>query len=328
MALVGYTISDDPKGYDIFRFSLGGGKAQKIGTIKPSKVGGQDLEGLGTDKSGNITAVSESDFKSKGFIVSGIEKGKPDIKISAVNGSRFGTEAGADFDGNTLYNLQANDDPADGKVGSTLYRINGNKAVKIGKGNPVNKEYADGLAIEKGFAVASDFRTNDKDGAELYLKTGKLGSPIKVDFSGGGNPNSINNDSGLAFSPDGKTLYALVEDGRLFKTTKTDINNGGKVTFKFVKDLGLRGGVDYEGLAITNEGSGKRVGSNSFTGFTGSVNADAANFDAGATAKTSSVEDVSVTYGSGSSELPTDEVSIDPIAGGDSSWLDTVNDIV
>lgn len=331
MALVGYTIGDASTGYDIFRFSLTSNTVTNVGSVAPSSVGNEDLEGLGTDNSGNVVAVSESNFGNSGFRVSSVNAPNPPLSTSVLGGTRFGTEAGADFDGNTLYNLQGNDTAADGAIGSILYKVNSSgNAVKVGTGNPVNSEYADGLAIEgtgtAKLAVASDFSTNDGDNNELYkvnLTNGTLGTPIPIALSGGGLTGSVlNQDSGLAFSPDGKTLFALIEDGNLFKATKTDINNGGNVTFQFVRKYNLPAGADYEGLAIADEPSG------SLTGSTGAVNASAARFDVGAEAQALSIEDLSVAYGSSSSEVTTDEVDVAPIATGDSSWLDTINDIV
>jgi hypothetical protein len=91
MALVGYTIGDASTGYDIFRFSLTSNTVTNVGTVNPSSVGGQDLEGLGTDNSGNVVAVSESNFSNGGFRVNSVNTPNPPLNTVTLMAIHFTT---------------------------------------------------------------------------------------------------------------------------------------------------------------------------------------------------------------------------------------------
>ena len=248
MVLVGVSIEDDQTDgvYSVFAINLkgdveggtlgkdGSSDVTKINTIPAGKAGEGDLEGLATQGSSNVFAITESDTINA--LYSNVQGSESKAKLSGV---RFGDDAGLDFASNgKLYNIQGEDE---GTIGSKLYLIAGGKATLVSS----SKEFADGLAISGKLAIASDFENSDGDGDELYTvkltKTGPLLTPLAqvkfVDFKGK-SISQLNSDSGLDFTPDGSKLYAIEDETNdLFVATRTDLLDGNKVvTFKEVND--------------------------------------------------------------------------------------------
>ncbi|MCC5607159.1 water stress protein WSP1 [Nostoc sp. CHAB 5834] len=225
---------------------------------------------------------------------------------------RFGFEPGADFGrtfssasqepaGQTIhfYNISGNPNPVNGPVGSSLYQISAptpanpsgtislvdnfgpatTPAQRQGT-QPTNSQFADGLAIDnlnpgRTRAFASDFRTNDGDGNQLYkvdLFTGQLSAPIALRTPSGQALN-VNADSGLAFTNSGsQRLLALLETGAVYEITgyqdelaasglglgsATGSNGAGFATARLLGTVNLpsasTGAIDYEGFTIVNE---------------------------------------------------------------------------
>nr|BBD96218.1 water stress protein [Nostoc commune] len=227
-----------------------------------------DLEGLGTNPiTGRVGAVNEARVTGPTTpidptvtVVSNVDVTFAPSAISPTRTPsdlrRFGFESGADFNSSALYNISGNPNPANAPVGSSLYRITGPTSANPGgtislvdnfgpattaaqrQGTqPTNSQFADGLAIDNlnpgnTRAFASDFRTNDGDGNQLYkvdLLTGQLSAPIALRTPSGQALN-VNADSGLAFTNSGsQRLLALLETGAVYEITgyQDDLNATG-----------------------------------------------------------------------------------------------------
>ena len=274
MVLVGVSIEDNTVGgYNVYAIALkgdvkggplfadGASHVTKINTILPIGPDG-DLEGLGTNLNNIVYAITESDTPNLAYKnVQGVES-----KI-VLKGARFGDDAGADFaPTGFLYNIQGNDELANGPIGSQLYKVNVNTGV-VAKVGGFSKEFHDGLAINKNvlggvFGIASDFESADGDGDELYkinLTTGAqtfLAKAKFVDFDGVTPIPAFDSDSGVAFTPDGKWHYAIEDNTNdLFKAKTADVLDGGFVTFTRVNDDLPNAGKaigEFEGLAIAD----------------------------------------------------------------------------
>ncbi|MBN4003454.1 water stress protein WSP1 [Nostoc sp. LPT] len=218
---------------------------------------------------------------------------------------RFGFDSGADFGRDysvsgqpiVLYNISGNQATSNGvPVGSSLYKITtanpGTLSLVDGFGpattaaqrqgtQPTNAgKFADGLAIDnlnpgRTRALASDFRTNDGDGNQLYkvdLLTGELSAPITLRTSSGQALN-VSADSGLSFTNFGsQRLLGWLETGAVYEITgyqdelaasglglgsATGTNGAGFATATLLGNVNLpnavSGVVDYEGFTIVNE---------------------------------------------------------------------------
>jgi hypothetical protein len=226
---------------------------------------------------------------------------------------RFGFDLGADFgrdfsstgqiqSTNVLYTISGNfaDDPDTPTtveaVGSSLYKVSGTNVLtlvdRFGAATtaaqrqgtqPTNPgRFADSLAIDnlnpgRTRAIAGDFSTADRDGAQLHkvdLFTGELSAPITL-RTPSGQPLNVNADSGLAFanlSGSPQRLVALLETGAVYEITgyqdelsaaglslgsATGSNGAGFATARFIGQVNLpnaiSGATDYEGFTIVNE---------------------------------------------------------------------------
>jgi hypothetical protein len=267
MALYGYTIGEDSDGnasngkqLDVYRFlipSAPGGSITPtlVGTVNlPATATTADLEGLGTNPiTGRVGAVNEARVTGPTTpidptvtVVNNVDQPFASATTSPTRTPsdlrRFGFESGADFAGNTLYNISGNPNPANAPVGSSLYRITtanpgvislvdnfgpATTAAQRQGTQPTNSQFADGLAIDNlnpgnTRAVASDFSTRDGDGAQLYkvdLLTGQLSAPIALRTPSGQALN-VNGDSGLSFTNFGsQRLIGWVETGAVYEIT-------------------------------------------------------------------------------------------------------------
>ncbi|MBW4563083.1 MAG: hypothetical protein KME32_18425 [Mojavia pulchra JT2-VF2] len=221
---------------------------------------------------------------------------------------RFGFDSGADFgrdfsstgqilSTNVLYTIGGS---STGTVGSSLYKITvpgtgaGTLTLvdKFGAATTVAQrqgtqptnpgKFVDSLAIDnlnpgRTRAIAGDFSTADKDGAQLYkvdLFTGQLSAPISVKTPSGQALN-VNADSGLAFtnlSGSTQRLLAFLETGAIYEITgfqdelnatglslgsATGSNGAGFATARLIGQVNLpnasTGATDYEGFTIVNE---------------------------------------------------------------------------
>ncbi|PHM09373.1 water stress protein WSP1 [Nostoc sp. 'Peltigera malacea cyanobiont' DB3992] len=333
MALYGYTIGEDRDGnasngkqLDVYRFSIptapgGSITPTRVGTVNlPATATTADLEGLGTNPiTGRITAVNEARVTGSTtpidptvLRVNNVDR-NVDGTFASTTASptrtpsdlrRFGFELGADFGRDysvasqpiVLYNISGNPNPANGPVGSSLYKITtatpGTLSLVDSFGAPTTAaqrqgtqptnsgKFADGLAIDnlnpgRTRALASDFRTNDGDGNQLYkvdLLTGELSAPITVRTPSGQALN-LNLDSGLSFINSGsQRLIGWVETGAVYEITgyqdelaasglglgsATGTNGAGFATATLLGNVNLpnavSGVVDYEGFTIVNE---------------------------------------------------------------------------
>ncbi|MEH2044934.1 water stress protein WSP1 [Nostoc sp.] len=321
MALYGYTIGEDRDGnasngkqLDVYRFLIPSGPG---GSITPTRVGTvnlpatattADLEGLGTNpRTGRVGAVNEARVTGSTTpidptvtVVNNVDQPFAPATTSPTRTPsdlrRFGFESGADFNSSALYNISGNPNPANGPVGSSLYKITtatpGTLSLVDSFGGPTTAaqrqgtqptnpgKFADGLAIDNlnpgnTRALASDFRTNDGDGNQLYkvdLLTGELSAPITLRTPSGQALN-VNADSGLAFTNFGsQRLLGWLETGAVYEITgyqdelaasglglgsATGINGAGFATATLLGNVNLpnavSGVVDYEGFTIVNE---------------------------------------------------------------------------
>jgi hypothetical protein len=289
MVLVGVSFEDNTNGgYDLWAIDLkgdvdgnDGDNVAKIGNFTPADPDA-DFEGLATNPAtGAVFAITESNVSRNALF-----KVFPDKFGYKLDQGRVGDDAGLDFAANSkgadvgavLYNIQGEDEGAG--IGSQLYKIvigtkvnsEGN-TVKFGDVSKVGGfqagKFLDGLAIDSElfngeYGVASDFENSEGDGDELWkidLSTGAqtlLGGVKFTDFAGNA-IGEFNSDSGLAYDATTDKLYAIEDETNdLFFTTKTDVTNGGSVTFQEINDdLPNPGGGDvnegeFEGLAIAN----------------------------------------------------------------------------
>ncbi|MFN6526026.1 water stress protein WSP1 [Nostoc sp. ChiSLP03a] len=329
MALYGYTIGEDRdsnasngKQLDVYRFLIPSGPG---GSITPTRVGTvnlpatattADLEGLGTNpRTGRVGAVNEARVTGATTpidptvtVVNNVDQPFAPATTSPTRTPsdlrRFGFESGADFGRDysvaaqpiVLYNISGNPNPANGPVGSSLYKITtatpGTVSLVDGFGAPTTTaqrqgtqptnpgKFADGLAIDnlnpgRTRALASDFRTNDGDGNQLYkvdVLTGELSAPITLRTPSGQALN-VNADSGLSFTNFGsQRLLGWLETGAVYEITgyqdelaasglglgsATGTNGAGFATATLLGNVNLpnavSGVVDYEGFTIVNE---------------------------------------------------------------------------
>ncbi len=302
------------KQLDVYRFLIPSGPGgsitpTKVGTVNlPATATTADLEGLGTNpRTGRVGAVNEARATGSTTpidptvtVVNNVDQPLAPATTSPTRTPsdlrRFGFESGADFNSSALYNISGNPNPANGvPVGSSLYKITtatpGTISLVDGFGpattaaqrqgtQPTNSQFADGLAIDNlnpgnTRALASDFRTNDGDGNQLYkvdLLTGQLSAPIALRTASGQALN-VNADSGLAFTNSGSQgLFALLETGAVYQITGYQdelaasglglgsaggINGAGFATATLLGNVNLpnasTGVVDYEGFTIVNE---------------------------------------------------------------------------
>ncbi|MBC6429671.1 hypothetical protein FM036_01845 [Nostoc sp. HG1] len=318
MALYGYTIGEDSDGnasngkqLPVYRFlipSAPGGSITPtlVGTVNlPSTATTADLEGLGTNlTTGRVSAVNEARATGSTTpidptvtVVNNVDQPFAPATASPTRTPsdlrRFGFESGADFAGNTLYNISGNPNPANGvPVGSSLYTITtatpgaislvaaAPTAAQRQGTQPTNSQFADGLAIDNlnpgnTRALASDFRTNDGDGNQLYkvdLLTGQLSAPIALRTASGQALN-LNLDSGLSFTNSGsQRLIGWAETGAVYEITGYQdefaasglglgsaggANGAGFATATLLGNVNLpsavSGDIDYEGFTIVNE---------------------------------------------------------------------------
>ncbi|WP_194198816.1 water stress protein WSP1 [Nostoc sphaeroides] len=317
MALYGYTIGEDRDGnanngkqLDVYRFLIPSAPTTSpiaptlVGTVNlPANATTADLEGLGTNPiTGRVGAVNEARVTGPTTpidptvtVVNNVDQPFASATTSPTRTPsdlrRFGFESGADFAGNTLYNISGNPNPANGPVGSSLYRITtanpgtinlvaaAPTAAQRQGTQPTNPQYADGLAIDNlnpgSRALASDFTTRDGDGAQLYkvdLLTGQLSAPIALRTPSGEALN-VNGDSGLSFTNFGsQRLIGWLESGAVYEITgyqdelaasglglgSTGGTNGaGFATATLLGTVNLpsaaSGAIDYEGFTIVNE---------------------------------------------------------------------------
>ncbi|QFS48980.1 water stress protein WSP1 [Nostoc sphaeroides] len=279
MVLYGYTIGEDSNPNSgnqlpVYRFLIpsapGSIAATLVNTVDiTSTVATRiDLEGLATNPTtGRVSAVNEARVTNPPnpidpavIVVNDVRFDSPTVSPTRTPSDlrRFGFESGADFAGNTLYNISGNPVSANGTVGSSLYQItaptSANPAGTISlvdtfgpatttaqtQGTqPTNPgKYADGLAIDNlnpgpTRAFASDFDNRDEIASDntknnLYkvdLLTGELSAPIVLRTPSGENLNvttisGIGLDSGLAFTNSGsQRLLALLENGAVYEIT-------------------------------------------------------------------------------------------------------------
>jgi hypothetical protein len=308
--------SSNGKQLDVYRFPIENGSPTLVGTVTlAGTVTNADLEGLGTNPTtGRVSAVNEarvsfSTLKKEPStpidpaVIVVNDFGVPPVSPTRTpsNLLRFGFESGADFGGQptALYNISGNKTTDTGApVGSSLYKITtanpGTLSLVDGFGpattpaqiqgtQPTNPgKFADGLAIDNLVpgntrAFASDFRTEDGNGNNLYkvdLLTGELSAPIALRNSSG-QPLNLNLDSGLAFanvSGSTQRLFGWLETGALYEITgyqdelaasglglgsTTGTNGAGFATATLLRTVTLpnavSGVVDYEGFTIVNE---------------------------------------------------------------------------
>ena len=320
MALYGYTIGEDRDGnasngkqLDVYRFlipSAPGGSITptRVGTVNlPADATTADLEGLGTNPiTGRVGAVNEARVTGPTTpidptvtVVNNVDQpsapGTTSPTRTPSDLRRFGFESGADFNANALYNISGNPNPANGPVGSSLYKITtatpgvislvdtfgpATTAAQRQGTQPTNSQFADGLAIDNlnpgnTRALASDFRTNDGDGNQLYkvdLLTGQLSAPIALRTASGQALN-LNSDSGLSFTNSGsQRLIGWLETGAVYEITGYQdelaasglglgsaggVNGAGFATATLLGNVNLpnavSGDIDYEGFTIVNE---------------------------------------------------------------------------
>ncbi|MCC5603412.1 water stress protein WSP1 [Nostoc favosum] len=319
MALYGYTIGEDSNQstsgnqLNVYRFLIP--SAPTSSSIAPTLVGTVnitntaapriDLEGLATNPTtGRVSAVNEARVTGSTtpidptvLVVNNVDEPFAPATASPTptpsNLRRFGFESGADFGGNTLYNISGNPATTNGvPVGSSLYRITtatpgaislvaaAPTAAQIQGTQPTNAgKFADGLAIDNlnpgSRALASDFKTSDGNGNNLYevdLLTGQLSAPIAL-RTPSGQPLNLDGDSGLAFTNSGsQRLLALLETGAVYEITgyqdelaasglglgsATGSNGAGFATATLLGNVNLpsavSGAIDYEGFTIVNE---------------------------------------------------------------------------
>jgi hypothetical protein len=248
MVLVGVSIEDNTAGgYSVYAANLSpvpNKQVKIINNITPADpAGNADIEGLGTlnNKVNGITESSKFNFR-----YDNVAPG-PELKV-ALSGGRIGDDAGADYKGSTLYDIQGIGDKQ-----YQLYKIVGTTVTKVG--GTVN-EFADGLAIQSAtstFGYASDFDNGDGDNAELYkidLGTGKILATQAITTPAGF---TFDQDSGLDFAPNGK-LYAIADRTEdIYQVT----NVGGTGNAKLVLvNNGLPNAAgalgEFEGLAIAD----------------------------------------------------------------------------
>ncbi|MCC5620470.1 hypothetical protein [Nostoc sp. CHAB 5715] len=312
MVLYGYTIGDadiNPsqggEQFAVYRFPISplATTPQKVGEITAANIPNADLEGLGTNPiTGRVSAINEaraSDSTTAGPVIRVNNVDQPFAPASASptptpsDLRRFGFDSGADFNSSALYNISGNGDTNNGVVGSSLYRITtanpgtislvdafgpATTAAQRQGTQPTNSQFADGLAIDNlnpgsTRAFASDFRTSDGDGNQLYkvdLLTGQLSAPIAL-RTPSGQPLNVNEDSGLAFTNSGsQRLLALLENGAVYEITgyQDELNatgigsptrppGDGFATATLLGNVNLpsavSGAIDYEGFTIVNE---------------------------------------------------------------------------
>ncbi|AUB35880.1 hypothetical protein COO91_01773 [Nostoc flagelliforme CCNUN1] len=274
MVLYGYTIGEDSNPntsgdqLPVYRFLIP--SAPTSSSIAPTLVGtvnvagtvtNADLEGLGTNPATNrVSAVNEAratalpNAPGPVIVVNNVDQPFAPAQVSPTptpsNLVRFGFESGADFGGTptALYNISGNPNPANGPVGSSLYRVttatpgtislvdtfgSATTAAQTQGTQPTNPgKYADGLAIDNlnpgnTRALASDFDNRDEIASDntknnLYkvdLLTGELSAPITLRTPSGENLN-VREDSGLAFTNSGsQRLLALLETGAVYEIT-------------------------------------------------------------------------------------------------------------
>ncbi|MCC5627170.1 water stress protein WSP1 [Nostoc sphaeroides CHAB 2801] len=276
MVLYGYTIGEDSNPntsgnqLPVYRFLIpsaptGSIAATLVGTVDITSTAATriDLEGLATNPTtGRVSAVNEARVTGTTtaidpavIVVNNVDVPFAPATVSPTRTPsdlrRFGFESGADFDGNTLYNISGNPVTANGTVGSSLYRITtansgtislvaaAPTAAQTQGTQPTNPgKYADGLAIDNlnpgpTRAFASDFDNRDEIASDntknnLYkvdLLTGELSEPIVLRTPSGENLNvtttsGIGLDSGLAFTNSGsQRLLALLENGAVYEIT-------------------------------------------------------------------------------------------------------------
>ncbi len=229
---IGFSISDANK--HLFRINMNTGAATDMGIV--NHPDDDEIEGI-FRRGGDLFGVGEANYDTGGLY---------NISTNVrVGGSRkLGTEAGAALDPTTgtVYNLQADDLLPEDTARSFLYTINPNngKATFIGFDN----KYADGLAIDgSGRAFATDFRLD----CALYrvnLSTGRL---TRVGSLGLTPANCTGFDSGAAFHLSDGVLFALREDGVIYRVNTTT----GAATFvATVREGGVRVPGDLEGLEV------------------------------------------------------------------------------
>ncbi|MDZ8259408.1 water stress protein WSP1 [Nostoc sp. ChiQUE01b] len=302
------------KQLDVYRFLIPSGPGgsitpTKVGTVNlPATATTADLEGLGTNPTtGRVGAVNEARVTGSTTpidptvtVVNNVDQPLAPATTSPTRTPsdlrRFGFESGADFNSSALYNISGNANTANGvPVGSSLYKITtatpGTISLVDGFGpattaaqrqgtQPTNSQFADGLAIDNlnpgnTRALASDFRTNDGDGNQLYkvdLLTGQLSAPIALRTPSGQALN-VNVDSGLSFTNFGsQRLLGWLETGAVYEITgyqdelaasglglgsATGTNGAGFATATLLGNVNLpnavSGVVDYEGFTIVNE---------------------------------------------------------------------------
>ena len=318
MALYGYTIGEDRdqnpsngKQLDVYRFLIPTAPGDpitptQVGTVNiAGTVTNADLEGLGTNlATGRVSAVNEAratalpNAPGPVIVVNNVDQDQVSPTPTPSNNLvRFGFESGADFGGTptALYNISGNPNPANGPVGSSLYRITtatpgaislvaaAPTAAQIQGTQPTNAgKFADGLAIDNldpnpgSRALASDFKTSDGNGNNLYevdLLTGQLSAPIAL-RTPSGQPLNLDGDSGLSFTNFGsQRLIGWLESGAVYEITgyqdelaasglgsATGSNGAGFATATLLGNVNLPNAltegllnVDYEGFTIVNE---------------------------------------------------------------------------
>lgn len=256
------------KQLDVYRFLIPSAPTGTItpglvGTINiAGTVTNADLEGLGTNPAtGRISAVNEARataLPNNPGAVYRVDNNSTQtfgpVTVSPTptpsNLVRFGFESGADFGGTptALYNISGNKTANLGgePVGSSLYKITtanpgtislvatAPTRAQIAGTQPTNPgKFADGLAIDNlnpgnTRAFASDFRTSDGNGNNLYkvdLLTGQLSAPIALITPSGQplqplKPLNVNADSGLSFTNFGsQRLLGWLETGAVYEIT-------------------------------------------------------------------------------------------------------------
>lgn len=229
-----------------------------------------DLEGLGRVGARRAYAITESNFgDDPSAIIRNTNRPAVDRLFETKGQSRnFGSDSGLalqlDRGDIVAYNLQGNDEPGDGPIGSRLYEItNGNPPTRVSelKYNGKN-EFGDSLAIQRNnskFAIATDLEPADGDGFELYtinLNNGNITDVAKIRLLGGQNFKS--SDSGLDIAPGGKETYLITDATN--DIYELDDNNG-QIISRASRLGQLPNTVDFDQLVdLPNEGAIASIG--------------------------------------------------------------------
>lgn len=230
----GFSVSDANK--NLYRIDLSTGEAVNQGPL--GYPVDDEIEGL-FSIAGKLYGVGEANYGLGGL-----------YDLSEVpgeligNSRRLGTEAGAAWDGTRqiAWDLQADDLLPINTARSFLYRINpaNGAATFIG----FDEKYADGIAVDStGRIFATDFRID----CALYRLNPANGRLTLVGSLGLAPAQCTGFDSGAAFAPGSSALWAIREDGAIYRINTTT----GQATFRaVVTDGGVPVPGDLEGLDI------------------------------------------------------------------------------